>query len=621
MNEIYKRFGFNNYFSNKKNQEKLVKYIKENGKIIKGIEKDYINAWEDIDNSIGLQFTVLKGSENDFDKIVPHVTNDAIWNLRILDHIEDDLYLCENAESNSGEYAINIINKDVLPSCSRYDTFTTQVCGFAITPVKIFSEKCADKSLLANDVVNANVTALFKAHFTEDSKVKEERINMLCGVVYDFSKCESSLFEGTTYYRALFYTKLGRFRLYFEENLIEDDENLMELLLKGGKLDDYIYIECACSIQADAYLNESDSVYVPNYENNLSLCRRAFSEEEFDFLYDYMREDCTYKSNNWQFDDRDGIIGTFKRISKEKCNVDMKKILLLSTDNESKKKYEGKEILLYTQEGKDAQIPFYVETDENGKIYNIEMDTNSYTWWGTSYPLAVYNRNLSYLEKVEKLSHEEALEKINCLEFNKDFDLYFDKLCNEVLDNIKNRKLTKNRNKNYVYFTTVKISKNTKEKEYNINYIRSNNFGISDFLFFNFLDMFFKPNLVDNILNIKYSKNRTGIRYGSMNGECYYSMSELKKIYKSIKEVDKLLSKEIDDETLQNDLLYYMISSFTYYEDLTYKYLSLKGQVDLFNCCREEIRGFYKDFIKKMTILINVANKNECDYISMIFTY
>lgn len=621
MNEIYRCLGFNNYFNNKTNQEKLMKYIKEYGKIVKGIEKKYINAWEKVDNNGGIQFSVQKGSENDFNKITPHVTNDAIWNLRLLENIKDDLYLCEDASSNTGEYSINIINKDVLPSCFRYDTFTTQVCGFALSPVKFFSEKCTHKSKLANDVTKANATALFKVHYSNNSEVKDEKVNIVCGIVYGFEKCKSTLFDGTTYYYAMFNTKLGRFKLYFAEEDIEDEEDLIKLLLSGNKLDDYIYIECLCSIQGDVFLNESIPIYIPKYENNLSLCRRAFTKEEFDCLYEHMREDCTYKSNNWQLNNRDEILTTFKRISKEKCNVDMNKILLLSTENKSKKKYEGKEILLYTQEGKDVQNPFYVETDEHGKIYNIEMDSDYIAHWGVNYPIATYNRNLFYLESVEKLPHDEALKKINSLQFNIDcnFDLYFNQLCDKVLCMIKNRSFTKNRNKNDLYFTTVKISKSVKEKEYNINYIRSNNFGISDFLFFNFLDVFFKPHLADNILNKKYHKNRVGIRFAQMNNECYYSIAELKRIYKNIKEVDKLLSKEIDEKALRNDLLFKMISSFVCYDDLTSEYLSLKGQVDLYNYCREEIRLFYKDFIKKMTILMNIATKNECNYISIIF--
>lgn len=621
MNAIFKSLGFNDYFKTNENKNKLINYIKDNKNIIKGIEKSYINVWENNIKKHGVQFSVEKGLENAFDCITPHITNNNVWKLRILEDTDKDLFLCEDFNINNGKCAINIINKDILPSHKRYDSCEVQVSGFNLSNIKLFTKKAENKSALAEDVTNSNRTALFKVKYTDNSPCKDESLNIVCGIVYGFGKIDVDLFDGFSCYYASFKTHFGNFTLYFPEESIDDKEGLFDLLMNKDTLEEYIYAECLCFINGDAYLSDELSAYKPTYENNLSLCRRAFNKEEYDFIYEYLREDCTYRSNKWQLNGRDEILKKFKEISSIKCNINMKKILLLSTENESKKKYEGKEILLYTEEGKTANNPFYVETDEEGKIYNIEMDSNSIAHWGVNYLYSLYQKKLWYIENVEELDHQSALNKINSLEFNDGFDKYFDILCDKMLNSIKNRKFAKKKNKDVYYFTAVKVNEDKKNKQYNIEYNRSNNFGVDNLLYYNFLCLLFKPNDARSILNNeKYYFNRSGIRFTYENDESYYKVSELKKIYKNIKELDKLLSKELDKDKIVNKLLYQTIDTFEF-PDVTYKYLSFNGKVNVFNYCREEIRSFYKDFIKYMTILINVAEKNQCDYISIIINH
>ncbi|MBR4177939.1 MAG: hypothetical protein IKR57_01160 [Bacilli bacterium] len=621
MINVYNSLGYKNFFEKKENQQKLIDYVTKNGLVISGFEHEYINAYENVEDKNGIQFVVEKGKEKIFKEIKPHITNNDVWKLRILESKTLDYFLCENAITNQGKCAINILNKDILPSYSRYDSFEVQVSGFNCSKVKLFTKNGKIKTDLARDVCNDQTTALFKINFSEESVVKDDRLNVICGIVYRFGKCDNHFLKKNDFYFAGFRTHFGDFTLYFPKEDLIDEENLLDTLLSKEKLNDYVYIESLCSIQGDAYLSDERSRYQPNYENNLSLCRRAFNEEEYNFLYNYLREDCKYKSNNWQLNGRDEILKKFKEISTPKCNIEMEKILLLSTDNEEKKKYEGKEILLYTEEGKDVKNPFYVETDENGKIYNIEMDSNSIAHWGVNYSPSVYWNNLAYIENIEKKSHEEALKKINSLEFNENFDTYFEILCSNVKSKLNDNKFSKKKSRDVHYFSTVKISKNVKDKQYDIVYNRSNNFGVDDLLFYNYLLLLFNQEKGNKGLKSNYYKNRIGIKFAHENEEIFYNFDDLKKIYDRILKVIELLSNPLDKKALKNKILFLTIDTSIFPSDITYKYLSTKGKIDVFEQNREELIRFYKEFIKKMTILINVAKKNECNYVSLIISH
>ena len=618
MIDIYKSLGFNEIIFNKDKQNEDIDYVKSNKYILNCIEEKYINSWEFFDKRNGIQFVVEDGLENDFDSIVPHITNNNIWNLRIMNNFYNNFFSCENAETNCGEVSINLLNADFVPSTLKYDTLKVQISAFNIGDLRIFTSDSKNISPYAKKIVTNMDDVVFSAKYSDIPKCNDERLNYLCARIDRINEVKTELFGGSLFYFVTISTSFGPLNLYFSYDSIVD-KKLFEKIELNTWFKDSLYIECFCQISADPFLHEN-FLGINTYESNLDVCRRIFTNEKFDLLNKYLRDDCTYISSKWNLKGKDNIIDTFNSVALLDGEIILDKVLLLTTNNELMKKYEGKEILLYKECGKDFQYPFYVETDEEGKIYNIVMDCEFFAEFGIRYSYGVFKFDFEYIKDIEKLEHNLALKKIIDLQFNDNKSPYFNLLFDKLNKLLENRKFYKKKMDRLYYFSTFNIVKDIKNKVYNFKYNRSNNFGINSILFEIFLAPLFEFENTNLKLDNKYYINNENIKKDIFDYCDYYSFDDLKRIYNKIKRIEKCLEggilqngsiKEIDD----------IINRFIFPDDITYKYLKPFDKYFMLDYCKDELIEFYDDFIRYMTILINVAKKHKCDYISLFFRF